>query len=178
MSILDRILLVLLSLAGLLSGAVAIFAGTGAGGSMFSSEYNRYLIGGGVILIAIAIRFFFYRLRRGQANTTDYISMDGDQGSIRISHETIRQLANRSGKSIRGVQEFDTRMRSTENSIVLITRVRVLPDIELAKMSNDIQNSLKEYIERTTGVSVSQVVVHVAEVAASSPSKSGKAWVE
>jgi uncharacterized alkaline shock family protein YloU len=180
-SILDRILLVLMSLCGLVSGVVAIMLGTGSSfvdvTTLSSAPFDGYLIVGGIIAILIAIRFFFYRVRRG-APSTDYVSLNGDHGSIRISHETIRQLANRSGKTIRGVQEFDTRIRSGEQGIVLITRVRVLPDIELAKMSADIQNSLKEYVERTTGIDVTEVVVHVAEVAASSQTKSGKVWVE
>jgi uncharacterized alkaline shock family protein YloU len=178
-SILDRVFLVLLALSGLCAGVVAILLGTGYtfGDLMFWSSYpyNLYLIIGGIIAVLLSLRFFFYRLRRSQP---DFIVLDGEHGSIRISHETIRQLSNRSGKSIRGVQDFETRVRSSERGIILLTRVRVLPDVELARMSTDIQISVKEYVERTTGVDVEQVVVNITELATSSSAKSAKAWVD
>jgi len=181
-SILDRILLILLALSGICAGFIAILAGSGWGASIGTSvaqstafyPENVVTIVIGVVLVIIALRFFFYRLRAREAQ---YVVLDGLHGQIRISYETIRQLANRSAKSIRGVQEFDTRVRSLPTGIALMMRVRVLPDVELAQMSADIQSSVKAYIEQTTGVHVEQVVVNVTELAGN-VSKTAKAWVD
>lgn len=182
MSILDRILLVLLALSGIFAGVIAIFFG----GDWFpglettitqsSAQYpeNVVVIVVGVVLIIIALRFLFYRLRR---DDVQYVVLDGPHGQIRISYETIRQLANRSAKSVRGVQEFDTKVRSLQTGIALMVRVRCLPDVELAQMSAGIQSAVKVYVEQTSGVHVEQVVVNVTELATNA-AKTTKAWVE
>ena len=107
----------------------------------------------------------------------EYVVLQGEQGQIRISYETIKQLSNRTGRSIRGVQEFETRVRSGQAGILLSVRVKALPDLELSRVSAEIQNAVKEYVEHTTGITVERVTVNVAELA-SSPAKNAKTWVE
>lgn len=182
MSILDRILLILLSIGGVFSGAVFALMGMGAFGNVqlpqgwIVNEYpiNVYAIVLGVILLFISLRFLFYRLGGVQV---DYVLLPGEHGNVRISYETIEQLANRTGKSIRGVQDFTTRIRTSSSGIVLYTRVRALPDIEFPRMTEEIQNAVKTYIEHTAGVHVEQIIVNIVELAGP-VAKSAKAWVE
>ena len=182
MSILDRFLLILLSIIGIVAGIVLVLLGTSVLGTWsvtplgdFSAYPNNVIaIIVGVLVMLIALRFLFFRLRRMEAES---VVLSGEHGNIQISYETIRALANRIGKTTRGVQDLQTRVRSGDRGIMLAVRVRVLPDVEMPQMSSDIQTNVKDYLERITGIEVEQVLVSVVELAATNQ-KAAKAWVE
>lgn len=181
MSIIDRILLLLLALASLCASIVAFLLGIGAFGDgtvagvpLGQYPTNVYTIVFSIVFVLIAIRFVFYRLHSPEV---EHVLLQGEHGQIRISFDTIKQLANRTGKGMRGVQDFDTRVRNGQAGILLSVRVRVLPDIDLAHLSNEIQSAVKEYVEKTAGVTVERVIVNVAELAGGT-AKSPRAWVE
>jgi uncharacterized alkaline shock family protein YloU len=179
---LDRFLLFLLALAGVVTGIGLIWFGVEVSGgsapdwlvAWFTPDAALYWIVAGVVLTLIALRFLFYRLR---APESDHVTLSGEHGQIRISYETVRQLAIRAGRGIRGVHDFDARVRMGQAGLLLYVRVRAHPDVELAQMSSEIQAAVKSYVERTAGVAVERVVVHVAEIAGSAP-RSARAWVE
>ncbi|MCL6593120.1 MAG: alkaline shock response membrane anchor protein AmaP [Alicyclobacillus sp.] len=181
MSALDRILLTLLSLAGLCTAAGAFLVAGGAlspftaMGWMTVYPGNVWGLAGSVVLAVLAVRFLFYRWGRREP---DYVLLPGEHGHIRISHDTIRQLANRTGKSVRGVQDFDTRIRSGNAGVLLSVRVRALPDLDLARMSAEIQDAVKAYVEKTAGVPVERVIVNVTEIAGGPSSKPQRGWGE
>ena len=135
---------------------------------------NVYTIVLAVVFALISLRFLFYR---SSHSDLDFVALQGEHGQIRISFETIQQLSNRTGRSVRGVQEFTTRVRSGQAGILLSVRVKALADLDLARMSAEIQNAVKEYVERTSGVTVERVAVNIAELAGGN-AKSAKAWVE
>ena len=177
MSYLDRILLVLFTIISL-AGAVGLFllSVMGFGNLPQITQYPWYIyaIVVSIVWFILGLRFLFYRI---SSHDVDFVVLPGEFGNIRISFETIRQLSNRTGKSVKGVQEFDTRVRNGQQGIWLAIRVRVLPDLDLNAMSREIQSAVKEYVENTTGVTVERVTVHVAELA-SSAAKVSKAWVD
>lgn len=180
MSLLDRILLGLLSLWGLVAAALGFLISIGlwptAGGPLQllpQAPVTSIIIE--IILALVALRFIFYRV--GRASDVDAIVLPGEHGNIRISFETIKQLANRTGKSVRGVQDFDTRVRSSQSGVMLATRVRALPDLDLSQMSAQIQREVKEYVEKTSGVSVESVTVNVIEISGNSV-KTQRTWVD
>ncbi|MCL6516198.1 alkaline shock response membrane anchor protein AmaP [Alicyclobacillus sp.] len=179
MSALDRLLLVVFSLAALAAAAGAFLLGAGAlvdaGAPAAWAQYptGAWLMAGAVVFALLAVRFLFYRLRRREP---DFVLLPGDFGHIRISFDTIRELANRTGRSIRGVHELDTRVRHGQSGIVLAVRVRALPDLDLAQMGREIQDAVKAYVERTTAVVVEQVLVSVTEIAGATAAKSARGW--
>lgn len=181
MSILDRFLLVLLSLCSLCAAIGLLLLGIGLQNGWLQSAaataaaYPAYTIVIAVVFGLLALRFLFYRLARP---SDDYVVLPGEHGFVRISFETIRQLSNRTGKAIRGVQEFDTRVRSGQAGVLLATRVRVLPDIEIPLMSAEVQGSVKQYVEQTAGVTVERVTVNIVELAPHAANKSARAWVD
>lgn len=177
MSILDRILLFLLSLAGLVLGVTFALVGANVISSdmisaLSTTPANVVAIVAGVILVLIALRFLFYRVSRHQS--TDYVAMTGEHGQIRISYDTIRQLANRKGAQMKGAESFDSRIRQGQEGIVILVRMQVLPDVDISSLSRDVQSSVKEYVEHTSGVSVERILVHVTELSQSQ--RQGKAW--
>lgn len=180
MSLLDRVLLGLLALWGLVAAAIGFLVSIGiwptAGGALQllpQAPITSIVIE--VVLALLALRFLFYRL--GRAADVDAIVLPGDHGNIRISFDTLKQLANRTGKAVRGVQDFDTRVRSGQHGVMLAVRVRALPDLDLAQMSAQIQREVKEYVEKTSGVGVESVTVNIVEISGNSV-KTPRTWVD
>jgi len=166
-NLLDRILLVLLSLLGIVSAGLMMIAIWGLDANLYQiwNSWHLTVVVLAVFLLAISIRFLFYRRNgHGRDDSADSVLLEGLNGQIRISHETIRQLANRTGQSIRGVYDFETRIRTGDGGILLSTRVRVHPDVQLAELSANIQQAVKDYVEHMTGVVVERLVVNIVEV--------------
>lgn len=177
MSILDRFLLFLLSLVGIVGGIVLALVGANilsydTFSAVVNTPANIVAIIVGVIIILLSLRFLFYRYGRQQSY--DYVSMTGEHGQIRISYETLQQLANRRGSQLKGAEGFDSRIRQGQDGIVILVRMQVLPDVDISDLSRQVQTAVKEYVEHTSGVSVERVLVHVTELSASQ--KQGKAW--
>jgi uncharacterized alkaline shock family protein YloU len=181
-SILDRILLVVLALCSLFVSVFAFLLGVGVFGdgsvasvvSVAEYPYNIYTIVFSIVFALVSIRFLFYRV--GSAEP-DYVVLQGENGQIRISYLTIQQLANRTGRSIRGVQEFETRVRNGQAGVLLSARVKAIPDVDLARVGSEIQQAVKDYVEKSTGITVERVLVNIAELANGS-ARSPKTWVE
>lgn len=178
MSVLDRILLFLLAVASLCLGVALALIGANVFGPAYVFDVETYptnivAIVAGIIIVLIALRFLFYRISRSSP-VSDFVALTGEHGHIRISYDTFRQLANRRGAQIKGAEGFDTRIRQGQEGIVVLARMQALPDVDIAAMSREVQSSIKDYVEKATGVTVEQVLVHVTEL--SNAPKQGKAW--
>lgn len=180
MSVLDRILLVVLALLGLCCAIMAFFLGVHSLSDstmavwLLSRKVDATVIVLSIVFAVISIRFLFYRLG---GSPVDYIALSGDHGHIRISFDTFRQLAIRSGKSVRGVEDFEARVAQGQSGVVVAVRVRVLPDVDIARVSADVQQAVKTGIEQATGVTVERIPVNVVELAQRG-SKGPRAWVD
>ncbi|MCL6547950.1 MAG: alkaline shock response membrane anchor protein AmaP [Alicyclobacillus sp.] len=170
MNALDRVLLILLTLASFCAGIILCLMGTGVlsgqtvDAVLVHPHAHAVFIACGVVWALLAVRFFLYRWG---GRRVDYVTMSGEHGQVRISHETIQQLANRAGRAVPGVYDLETRVAPGAAGILLALRVRAVPDVELSRMSQDIQSAVKSYVEQTAGVSVERVTVNVLEVAGS-----------
>ncbi|SIS63070.1 alkaline shock response membrane anchor protein AmaP [Alicyclobacillus vulcanalis] len=181
MSIGDRFLLFLLSLIGLVLGVLLALVGgqvisvTWAASELTAQPWNVVSLVVGVVAALLSIRFLVYRSRRrGQGVPAESVLLAGDHGQIRISYETLRQLANRRGSQLKGAESFDSRVRQGREGVLIACWMQVLPDVDIAALSREAQAAVKEYVEQTAGVQVERVMVHVVELAQSG--RAGKAW--
>lgn len=182
MSIFDRLLMAIMALGVVCASVIIFIFGIDAATSfqntlvydMTTYPGNIYTIVIAVVFLLLGLRFLFYRTG---SHDVDYVVLPGDDGQIRISFETIRELSNRTGRQVKGVQELETRVRHGEAGVMLGLRVRALADVDLAVMSQTVQAAVKDYVERTAGVAVERITVHVTEIA-NKAAKSARAWAE
>ncbi|MCL6487733.1 MAG: alkaline shock response membrane anchor protein AmaP [Alicyclobacillus mali] len=181
MNVGDRFLLFVLSLVGLVLGVLLALLGAGvmsvtwAASQLTVQPWNDVCLVVGVVCALLSIRFLFYRSRRrGSGVPAESVLLAGDHGQIRISYATLRQLANRRGSQLKGAESFDSRVRQGREGILIACKMQVLPDIDIAALTREAQTAVKEYVERTAGVQVERVIVHVTELSPSG--HAGKAW--
>ncbi|EXX86610.1 hypothetical protein BG53_05800 [Paenibacillus darwinianus] len=129
------------------------------------------VIGAAVVLVLISLRFLYVALRRGNASAPS-IDQRTDYGDIRISIETVENLALKAASRQRGVKDLRARIRIAESGIDIVLRAVVDGETSIPDLTEDIQKSVKEHVEEITGIPVSGVSVFVANIIQSQSFKS------
>jgi uncharacterized alkaline shock family protein YloU len=120
-----------------------------------------------LIVFIISVRFFFHSFAGPRRDREDKaITQRNDLGEVSISFETIRVIAERAAKRIRGVRDLKTSIRLSEQGAVVKLRVGVDGETPLPDLTRQLQYEVKEAVETIAGIVISEVIVIVAEVSA------------
>ncbi|GGF87085.1 alkaline shock response membrane anchor protein AmaP [Paenibacillus abyssi] len=172
--IMDRLLLFFYSL---IIGAVSI-AGLGLGAGWISERIvsawvnelfgdalwlQATLISVSIVLFLVSLRFFYVSVKRGNASVPS-IDQRTDFGDIRISMETVENLALKAAGKQRGVKDLKARIRIAEAGLEIMLRAVVDGETSIPGLTEDIQRAVKEHIEEITGIPVALVTVYVANI--------------
>ncbi|MDQ8735554.1 alkaline shock response membrane anchor protein AmaP [Paenibacillus sp. LHD-38] len=121
------------------------------------------LIATGVILFVLSLRFFMVSLHRGSASAPS-IDQRTDFGDIRISIETIENLALKAASRQRGVKDLRARIRATDAGLDIVIRAVVDGESSIPVLTEEIQRTVKEHVEDIAGIPVTNVAVYVANI--------------
>ncbi|CAM3964282.1 alkaline shock response membrane anchor protein AmaP [Paenibacillus alkaliterrae] len=117
----------------------------------------------GVILLVLSLRFFIVSLQRGTASAPS-IDQRTDFGDIRISIETIENLALKAASRQRGVKDLRARIRATDAGLDIVIRAVVDGESSIPVLTEEIQRVVKEHVEDIAGIPVTNVSVYVANI--------------
>lgn len=123
------------------------------------------------IFLIISLRFLYLSLRFGDGNPAT-IDQRTDHGDISISLETIENLTLKAASKIRGVKDLKARVQIGDQGIILKIRTFVDGDHSIPTLSEEMQRTVKEYVEELTGIPVTKVSVYVANIVQSTTFKS------
>jgi len=172
--VLDRLLLLLYSLVIAVASIVAIVAASGG----FSEEWLKEVvsdftgdvrvvqasvIGVSIVLLLVSIRFLIVSVRR-EGNSAPSINQRTEHGDIRISVETVENLALKAASRTRGVKDLRARVRVSEAGLGILIRAFVDGDGSIPAMSEEMQRTVAQQIEEATGIPVAEVSVFIANV--------------
>ncbi len=174
MSLWDRLLLFLYSLGvaalavtGILIGCRLFINPQEASRAILLLEYdlalNISVVGVAIFVLLFSIRFMSLGLFNKESNKgVDYVT---EIGNIRISLETIENIALKAAKRVKGVRDLSARIRhDLKNSTVNIgLRVVVDGETPVQEISEQLQHTVKSQVEKLTGVNVDQVPIFVAK---------------
>lgn len=172
--LIDRLLLLLYSLA---IGAVAVFMIVIASGGLNSQGLHGWLdnlrgdwpavqltvIIVSAVLLLISIRFLILSIRRS-GNRLPSINQRTDHGDIRISVETVENLALKAASRTRGVKDLKARVRVAEAGISILIRAFVDGEGSIPALSEEIQRNVTQQVDEATGIPVAEVSVYIANV--------------
>ncbi|MBJ6364237.1 alkaline shock response membrane anchor protein AmaP [Paenibacillus sp. GCM10012307] len=116
-----------------------------------------------VIVFLISFRFFYVSIRRGNAASPS-IDQRTDFGDIRISVETVENLALKAAGKQRGVRELKSRIRIQDSGLEIVIRTVVDGETSIPVLTEEIQRAVKEHVEEITGIPVASVTVFVANI--------------
>lgn len=121
-----------------------------------------------IVALLIAIRLFYISVRSGQAQAPS-IDQRSDYGDIRISMETVENLALRAASRSKGVKDLRARVRVSGAGLEITIRTIVDGEASIPALTEEMQSAVKSHIEEITGIPVASVAVYVANVVQTAP---------
>lgn len=112
------------------------------------------LLAAGLVILALEVR-----LLTGTASSGMVLLSSESGGTVRMSLHSIAQLAQRTAQSNRDVRSVRCRIRVTPGGISVhcVAGLRMASDVPA--VTSDIQENIREVIERLTGLTVTDVSV-------------------
>lgn len=172
MNIVDRVLLFIYFLAfGAVSVLMILFGlnlfqprNVNALLNLVTSEliYQSVWIAGFAILLLLTLRFLLVGNRGGKSSPS--VDQRTDLGEVRISLETISNLALKAAQRIRGIKDVKTKVNVDEAGIILSMKMSVDGDQSIPTLSEDLQREVKSYVEEITGLPVIDVTIYITNV--------------
>ena len=116
-----------------------------------------------VIVLLLTARFFYLSIRRGRGNAPS-IDQRTDHGDIRISLDTVENLALKAAGRVRGGKDLKARVSVADVGLEIVIRAVVDGESAIPELAEEMQRQVKDYVEQITGIPVSYVSVFVANV--------------
>jgi len=114
------------------------------------------------LFLSISLIFLFSGIRKYKEKKA--ISRSTNIGEIKISLETIENIALAVTRKIAGIKDIKTDTSKTDEGVTIELKVVLLPDVNIPSLSEEIQKRVKQSVESTAGIIVSNVSVAIDSV--------------
>lgn len=176
--IIDRFLLFIFSLVVILAmvaillftfGVLPLEDSTAFLGRVYDdSTTAAILIAASCVMLILAGRFFYLSVRTSSPAIPS-IDQRTELGDVRISLDTVENLALRAAGRTRGLKDLKARIKVDQAGLEVELRTVVDGETSIPAVTEEVQNAIKNHIEEITGIPVSRVSVYVANVVQSAP---------
>lgn len=137
--------------------------------SIIKGNYLYSIVG--IIVLILSLKSLFSGVFGG-TNRQNHIVTHMNFGDLKISDQAIEGLTESILSKIIGIRSNRIVVGFKEGYIILKIKGQVAPDVDIPKVTDEIQTKVKDTIEAHTGIPVSQVNVDILSI--SSPMKSLK----
>lgn len=118
-----------------------------------------------VLLILLAIKCIFFSGNDSKDSKKDGISVEGPNGRLIITKETLENIVSSVVKGFEGARETSTRIAiDSENGVFIFITLNVLPDVVIKELINNIQEKVKASIKKASDLDVKEVNVKVKSI--------------
>lgn len=175
MNVANRLIVLILALLVLLGGVLVLLVAAGAvdpeeiPGDLLLPQFENVAKSKGSDLgtnigIALALVFgglllLILELRPLAAAPRMVLVSGGEEGALRIAYDSIRELAERTGRGNRSVRHLKCRVRVTSSGLRILCLANLNMGSDVPKVSSELQNSIDDAVERLTGLPVVDVAV-------------------
>jgi len=115
-----------------------------------------------LIFFALSIVFLLSGVKSDKEKK--FISKANNVGEIRISLNTIENIALAASKKLSGVKETKAYVSRVGEDVSIYIKSVVLSDIHIPTLSEELQNKVKKAVEETSGINVTDVKVSVENI--------------
>ncbi len=165
MAVVDRVVLRIYSALVLLGLLWAVLFVSGTSEVVYAASTTAAVEATWTYVAVVAILSFRYLFLRLVPRSIHSFVKDTEVGEIRISHETVRELAHRAARQVKGVERLSARVDEAPEGLMVSLRVRVLPHVDVTAMSDQLQRAVIGSIRDATSLAVLAVHVQVAGLA-------------
>ncbi len=167
----DRILLALLLIVAIVSAFVLFGVAarlipesmaTGFVSLFYANLHNALILAAcGLVLLLISLKLVFCGRDHKAPQSATTVIRQSDIGGTYISLTAIDTMVQKHCRQQSKVRDCASTLRAVENGVAINLKLSVLPDTDVVKLTDELQKSLKEYIESLTGVNVTEVSILV-----------------
>jgi uncharacterized alkaline shock family protein YloU len=127
--------------------------------NLFSSPWNwragLALLAAGAAVILLKVR----EMRREQC-----IAFDNPSGEVAISMDAVEEFIRRAGAEFSGVKSLVPRIHAGAEGIGIAIRMDVWSGSNIPRLSEELQNAVKNKVQDSLGINVSGVSVSVGRI--------------
>ena len=130
--------------------------------SGLQGQLNNLLIG--LIFFFVSLRFIFITFQKNSKARSSAITYSTEIGDVKISVEAIETMATRTGRQIPGVRDLVAKVVPTEFGAKIALKVSLDPETSIPETTDMLQEEVKKYVERLSGIKIEKVIVVVKDV--------------
>jgi uncharacterized alkaline shock family protein YloU len=166
---LDRFLLGILSFGYLIAAVFLVGLALGWTSPLEAIQYyllqstNSWILGiTGIILFLLSLSLFIGVFRPKPVKNT--VVHETPLGSIKITMAALENLVIKAARSVQGIRDVKTHIKTQHDNVSIQLNVQVQPDLSIPQVTEELQNKVKEYLTKTTGINVNDVRVIVNRI--------------
>ncbi len=129
-----------------------------------SNKYDVFLFIVGLLFFALNIAVLVSGVKGRRS--ARYICTETESGLIRISSYSVENIALGISKRFNGVKDAKAKVKFRGDKVSIVIRLTVLPDVHVPDLCKSIQIRVKESVEATMELMVSDISVNVDSVSA------------
>ena len=174
MNVLRRILLCLWSLAFIAAAAALGVCAFRPATAQYSldrvyrvlthSAYFWWLLLGAVILLLCGMLGVFISLARKAASAQVIIGRS-EGGQVNISLDAVDSVVHKAALTVSGVGEVKSHLKAAKNGVGIKLRITLPHETNVPETATAVQIAVKEQVQAVTGLTVTEVIVLIANVA-------------
>lgn len=115
-----------------------------------------------LIFFALSITFLLSGVKSNKDKKA--VSKHTNIGEIRISLNSIENIAINASKRSNGIKETRTMVKKADDGVEIEVRIVVMPDLSIPVISEEVQGRVKKAVEESSGIPVKQVRVFVDSI--------------
>lgn len=125
--------------------------------------YGRWEVGVvGLIFLLMSMRFLLSGIK--SQHFPEATIKDGELGNICISLNAIENLILKITRDFEKVKDVKVNLRKKEDGISIKLKLVVTNDVVIPDLTAELQKTVKDYVESTTGINVEQININVDNV--------------
>lgn len=128
--------------------------------AVFNKPLRWYAFAGAIILLALTIKVILGFLGLGGHKKYGIIKPT-ENGEVFISVDTLKAIALQALSSTRGIKDIAIYIHPGRESISILIKASVLPDINIPQISSEMQVNVKNYIQNIAEVPVGEVKISI-----------------
>jgi len=124
-----------------------------------SSPWNWRL---GLIFLAVGMLIVLLKIR--EMRREQCIAFDNPAGEVAISMDAVEDFIRRTGKDFPAVKSLVPQIHAGSDGIAIAIRVDIWGGTNIPRLSEEMQNAIKNRVQDTLGINVSHVTVSVGKI--------------
>lgn len=130
--------------------------------AIYNVNINSWILTGiACVVLIMAAALFFVAFSKDSKPGRYLIINNLESGNIRIADATFKDMINRNAKTVEGVKDCSTTIKTIDKALHLFIKAELEDDVVIPTVCSNIQESVKSNIQTICGIDIGKVNVIV-----------------